>query len=84
MIKLNCTNALYGKKVAYEVLIPNTSVKVMMSNLLDFEEEESFLQSMGYTMRLIIDCTLKFHGEFAGEGIKYSWGCSKVNIGGIQ
>jgi hypothetical protein len=66
-----------GKKDAYGVLIPNTSLKLMVSNLQDFEEEESLLQSMGWLMGVTIDCTPKCHCKFAGEGIEYSWGCSK-------
>ncbi len=66
-----------GKKDAYGVLIPNTSLKLMVSNLQDFEEEESLLQSIGQLMGVTIDCTPKCHCEFAGEGIEYSWGCSK-------
>ena len=66
-----------GKKDAYGVLIPNTSLKLMVSNLQDFEEEESLLQSMGRLMGVTIDRTPKCHCEFAGEGIEYSWGCSK-------
>jgi hypothetical protein len=49
----------------------------MVLNLLEFEEEESLLQSMGCSMGVIIDHTPKCHCEFAGEGIKYGWGCSK-------
>jgi hypothetical protein len=30
-------------------------------------------------MGVIIDRTLKYHFEFTGEGIEYSWGCSKNN-----
>jgi hypothetical protein len=66
-----------GKKDVYGVLVPNTSLKFMVSNLLDFEEEESLLQSMGRSMGVVIDRTPKCHCEFAGEGIEYSWGCSK-------
>jgi hypothetical protein len=49
----------------------------MVLNLLDFEEEESLLQSMWCSMGVIINRTPKCHCEFAGEGIEYSWGCSK-------
>ncbi len=66
-----------GKKYAYGVLIPNTSLKLMVSNLQDFEEEESLLQSMGQLMGVTIDHTPKCHCKFTGEGIEYSWGCSK-------
>jgi hypothetical protein len=49
----------------------------MVSNLQNFKEEESLLQSMGHLMGVIIDQMPKCHCEFAGEGIEYSWGCSK-------
>jgi hypothetical protein len=61
-----------GKKDAYGVLIPNTSLKFMVLNLLDFKEEERLLQSMGCSMGAIINHTPEWHCEFAGEGIKYS------------
>ena len=48
-----------------------------MSNCLDFEEEESLLQSMGRRVKVLIDHTSKCHCELAGEGIEYSWGCAK-------
>jgi hypothetical protein len=32
-----------GKKDAYGVLLPNTSLKFMLANLQDFEVEESLL-----------------------------------------
>ncbi len=71
------SNTIDGRKDAYGVVLPNTSLKFMVSNLQDFEEEESLLQSMGRLMGVIIDRTPKCHCEFAGEGIEYSWGCSK-------
>ena len=49
----------------------------MLGNCTDFEEEESMLQSIGSALGATIDRTLKCHCELAGEGIEYSWGCSK-------
>jgi hypothetical protein len=45
---------------------------------MDFIEEEALLQQYhGKTLGGIVDRTPKCHPEVAGEGIKYSWGCSK-------
>lgn len=49
-----------------------------MSNCLDFEEEETLLQSRGREMGVLVDRTPKRHCELAGKGIEYSWGsCAK-------
>lgn len=71
-----------GRKDADGILIANTSMKRMVSNLHDFEEEDLLLQSMGCLMGVIIVQTHKCHCKFAGEGIEYSWGSSKnLNTG---
>ena len=49
----------------------------MMSALPDFESEETLLQYYGRLLRLTVDRTPKCHPEPAGEGIEYTWGCSK-------
>jgi hypothetical protein len=66
-----------GKKDEYGVIQKETSLKHLMSNCTDFEEEESLLQSMGRQMGVMIDRTPKCHCEMAGEGVEYSWGCAK-------
>ena len=48
-----------------------------MANCVDFEEEETLLQSIGTKMGVIVDRTPKYHCELAGEGVEYSWGCAK-------
>ena len=48
-----------------------------MLSCTDFEEEEMMLQMMGCQMAVEIDRTPKCHCEIAGEGIEYSWACSK-------
>ena len=53
------------------------SVKLLKGNCLDFEEEETLLQSMGKEMGVLVDRMPKCHCELAGEGIEYSWGCAK-------
>jgi hypothetical protein len=57
--------------------MPETSLKQILANCSDFEEEETMLQSMGRSMGVIVDRTPKCHPELAGEGIEYSWGCAK-------
>ncbi len=54
-----------------------TSLKHLMSNCTDFEEEESVLQSMGRQMGILVDHTPNSHCKMAGEGVEYSWGCAK-------
>ncbi len=64
-------------KDLYGVRQKETSLKFLMSNCLDFEEEESILQSMRRRVKVLIDHTSKCHCELAGEGIEYSRGCAK-------
>ena len=66
-----------GKVDAFGILDTTYSLQFLVSNLKDFLEEESMLQSMGNQMGIKIDRTPICHAELAGEGIEYSWGCSK-------
>jgi hypothetical protein len=49
-----------------------------MSECHDFVNEETALQVLGGKLGLLVDRTPKFHTELAGEGIEYSWACSKA------
>jgi len=66
-----------GKKNVLGILEANTSLKHLLGTCRDFEEEESLLQSQGRSLGIIVDRTPMCHCELAGEGIEYSWGCSK-------
>jgi hypothetical protein len=66
-----------GRQDACGVLIPETSLKLLMMNCEDFKEEESLLQANGHEMGVLVDRTLKCHCKLAGKGIEYTWGCSK-------
>ncbi len=66
-----------GRQDVFGVLIPETSLMYLMGNCEDFEEEESLLQANGREMGVLVDRTPKCHCELAGEGIEYTWGCSK-------
>ena len=58
-------------------MIPETLLRNMMSTLIDFVNEETLLQYHGKMLGVIVDRSPKCHPEVAGEGIEYSWGCSK-------
>ena len=66
-----------GKTDAFGNAVPGTSLKKMMKQLFDFVEEETLLQYHGRLLGVLVDRTPKCHPEIAGEGIEYSWGCSK-------
>jgi hypothetical protein len=67
-----------GKKDAFGNLIPGTSLRKMMSSLIEFINEETLFQSHGETRGVLVDRSPKCHPEVAGEGIEeYSWGCAK-------
>jgi hypothetical protein len=66
-----------GRKNALEILDLDSSLKYLLGNCTDFDEEETMLQSMGMKMGILVDHTLKCHPELAGKDIEYSWGCSK-------
>jgi len=56
------------------------SLKHILSQWKDFQEEESLLQTIAKKMGVAVDRTPKCHCELAGEGIEYSWGCTKIII----
>jgi hypothetical protein len=66
-----------GRKHEFGNLLPNTSLKHIISSCTDFEEELTMLQTMGQSMGVMIDRTPKCHCEIAGEGIEYSWALAK-------
>jgi hypothetical protein len=66
-----------GRQNGYGVVNKTFALKSLMASCLDFEEEETLLQSTGREMGVLVDRTPKCHCELAGEGIEYSWGCAK-------
>jgi hypothetical protein len=66
-----------GRKDAFGVFQPHTSLKYLMGNCKDFEEEDSLLQLMGRKMGVLVNCTPQCHCELTGKGIEYFWGCAK-------
>jgi hypothetical protein len=66
-----------GQQDVVRVLILDTSMIYLMGNCEDFEEDESLLQANGHEMGVLVDRMPKCHCELAGEGIEYTWDCSK-------
>ena len=66
-----------GTRDEFGITKPETSLKQLMSRCLDFEEEESMLQSMVRKMGYEVDRTPKCHAEMAGDGIEYIWALIK-------
>jgi hypothetical protein len=73
----NVDKYMMNGRDACGVLILETSLKLLMMNCEDFEEEESLLQANGHEMGVLVDRTPKCHCKLAGKGIEYTWGCSK-------
>ena len=69
--------SMKGKKDIFGNLQTETSLRHLMENCADFQEEETMLQTMARQMGLEVDHSPKCHCELAGEGIEYAWGCAK-------
>ena len=54
------------------------SLRSLMSECLDFKEEETALQYLGSQLGVQVLLTPKFHAELAGEGVEFSWGHAKA------
>jgi hypothetical protein len=66
-----------GRKDAFGNLLPETSLKHLMAQLSDFQDEETLMQYHGRSLGVKVDRTPKCHPEMAGEGIEYSWAAAK-------
>ena len=56
---------------------PNTSMTYLISQLPDFQNEQTRLQHMALKLGCSVRYTPKAHPELAGRGIEYHWGYSK-------
>jgi hypothetical protein len=68
---------VHGSKDSMGAVRKDTSLRQLMSNLKDFEVQETLLQIKAAEMGFLLDRTPKCHCELAGEGIEYVWGCAK-------
>lgn len=58
-------------------LIPGMSLQHLMESCTDFANEVSQLEYVGQCLGVRVIITTKYHAEYAGEGVEYSWGFSK-------
>jgi hypothetical protein len=58
-------------------IIPELSLGHMIENCYDFQNEVSQLEHVCHQIGAQALITTKYHAEFAGEGIEYSWGFCK-------
>ena len=58
-------------------MVEEISLRHMMGQCTDFAEEMSQLESIGKKLGCTVIITTKYHAEYAGEGIEYSWGLAK-------
>jgi hypothetical protein len=63
-----------GSKDSMGAIRKDTSLRHLMSNLKDFEVQETMLQIKAAEMGILLDRTPKYHWEPAGEGKEYAWG----------
>ena len=59
-------------------VVPEYSVSVLMGRCTDFANEKSQLEFVCESLGMEALITTKYHAEYAGEGIEYSWGASKA------
>jgi hypothetical protein len=60
---------VHGAEDSMGAVRKDTSLRYLMSNLKDFEVQETMLQLKAMEMGILIDRTPKCHCELAGEGI---------------
>ncbi len=53
------------------------SLRHLLAECKDFNEEETALQYLGSQMGVTVQLTPKFHAELAGEGVEYCWAQAK-------
>jgi hypothetical protein len=73
-----CAYSLDGKKGVDGNLIPGSSLKEILANCDDFQNEITQLELTAADLKIHILRSPKCHPENAGEGVEYSWGCSKA------
>jgi hypothetical protein len=59
-------------------LIPDFSLRHLIANCTDFMSEQSQLEYVCDSIGARVIITTKYHCEYAGEGVEYSWGFSKA------
>ena len=65
------------KKDSDGKLIKHLSLRYLMSSCDDFMNEKCQIEHIAEKLGITVVITTKYHAEYAGEGIEYSWGYSK-------
>ncbi len=66
-----------GRNDVFGNLVADTSLRYLMEQLSDFQDEETLLQYHGRQIGGKVDRTPKCHPDMAGEGVEYDWACGK-------
>ena len=76
----------YQKNIAAEdgEEITQYSLLKLMKGCLVFANKLVGIESMGAKLGICVSCTTKYHTEFSGEGVEYSWGGAKIQFHQIQ
>lgn len=61
-------------------ILPDYSLLHLVENFPDFKSETSQLEHICSKLGCEAIITTKYHAEFAGEGIEYTWGLSKLHF----
>lgn len=61
-------------------ILPDYSLLHLVENFPDFKNETSQLEHICSKLGCEAIITTKYHAEFAGEGIEYTWGLSKLHF----
>jgi hypothetical protein len=70
----------YKKKVIDDagLIVKEYSLEHLLATCTDFANEMTQLEYVCSSLGVKVLITTKFHAEFAGEGIEYSWGAAKA------
>ena len=60
-------------------VIPEFSLLHLLENCTDFKNETSQLEYLCEALGVRAVITTKYHAEYAGEGVEYSWGLSELH-----
>jgi hypothetical protein len=66
-----------GRNDVFGNLGADTSLRYLMEQLSNFQDEETLLQYHGRQIGGKVDRTPKCHPDMAGEGVEYDWACGK-------
>ncbi len=60
------------------LIVKEYSLEHQLETCTDFANEQTQLEYVCSSLGVRVLITKKYHAEYAGEGIKYSWGAAKA------